>query len=395
MRICHVGSGFFPVPPLAGGGSERFLYNLAREQAKLGHEVHVLDLSWPEMGFITQDDLVQFHRLAPFRPLKRGIFLEAYFNWHLLKAVRGVVRKNRINILHFHTPIPCITCSLLTRACGLKIAMVLTVHNPLLSEDHLTRRFATWKSRLIYFPAWIGAIRKADSVVCLNSGMMEVATSIGRSHGRLFVVPTAADLERFYPQPRVQKKTGSILYVAVVNPFKNQEVIIRACATIAQLVSEILFVGAVSPGYGSYRKHLETLANFLGLGQKVKFLGSVPNEDLPDLYNQSQIYIHASFGEGMSLAVLEALSCGSFVIASDIPSHRDFIRPMENGLLFPPDDPTALAKEIANTLNDTELFKRVSSNAPRFARQDANWSAMCKRYMQIYEETMIGVKRKR
>jgi len=112
-----------------------------------------------------------------------------------------------------------------------------------------------------------------------------------------------------------------IICVSNLRPEKHLDVLLRAIAESRISSCELRIVGA-----GPKRRGLESLTDKLGITKQVEFLGS--RDDVPALLNQSDIFVHPSPAEGMSNAILEAMSAGSPVIAADIPANydREFLR---------------------------------------------------------------------
>ena len=140
--------------------------------------------------------------------------------------------------------------------------------------------------------------------------------------------------EEFYPKSeeeidKIRKKyeigkNPYLLFVSTIQPRKNIPNMIRA---FSQFISEnknmknTLLLIAGKKGW-DYEKSLEAPQKY-GIEKNVKFLGRVPEEDLPVLYSGAKGYINVSFEEGFGLPLLESMACGIPSVVSNIPAHKD------------------------------------------------------------------------
>jgi glycosyltransferase involved in cell wall biosynthesis len=160
------------------------------------------------------------------------------------------------------------------------------------------------------------------------------------------------------PQGAVRIVTTSRL-----EPPKGHAVLLRALAVTRASAPWRLRV----LGEGSQRDSLERLTVELGLADKVSFAGWTP--DPVSTLRGSDIFVLASRFEGHPLSLIEAMSCGLAVIATDCPTGpAEFIRPDDNGLLIPVDDVPAMASALARLVDDPELRARLGASAATIAK---------------------------
>lgn len=140
--------------------------------------------------------------------------------------------------------------------------------------------------------------------------------------------------------------------------YKGHDVVIEAIALLVQQHEHFQYVIA---GDGDDRPRLESLAQQLGVGQCVSFVGRVADADLPSLYDQADVFVMPSTGEGFGIVFLEARQRGCAVIASNADGSVDPLRDGADGYLVPPNDPPALAN-LLRTLAAAGLAPPMSSN---------------------------------
>ncbi len=141
-------------------------------------------------------------------------------------------------------------------------------------------------------------------------------------------------------------------------------------------------------GVGDRGPRLERLARDLGLGDAVRFLGAVPDADLPALYNAADLYVGASrrhdlLAEGFGISLVEASACGLAVVGGRSGGVPDAVREGETGVLVDPDDPQAVAAGINGLLADAGLRQRFGAAGRRAVETFYNWDRVATDLIRI------------
>jgi 1,2-diacylglycerol 3-alpha-glucosyltransferase len=158
-----------------------------------------------------------------------------------------------------------------------------------------------------------------------------------------------------------------ILVVGRLAKDKKIDVLIRAMADVTSThEAHLLLVGR-----GDDRERLEELVDSLDLREYVHFLGFVPEEDLPALYRQSDIFAIASDVEVQSIPTLQAAATGLPIVAAEAAALPELVQTNTNGHLVPPDDPAALAIAFRRILDDPEQAKRLGQASLKIGRPHA------------------------
>ena len=126
-------------------------------------------------------------------------------------------------------------------------------------------------------------------------------------------------------------------------------------------------------GDGNLREDLEKKAKDLEISDRVKFVGAVPNEKVPEYLAAADIYITCSRSDSASLGLLEAMAMGIPVVASDIPPNREWIADGQSGWLFPVGNQEDLSKALLRATEDPKNLEEVAmrGRAIALARADA------------------------
>jgi phosphatidylinositol alpha-1,6-mannosyltransferase len=197
------------------------------------------------------------------------------------------------------------------------------------------------------------------------------------------VVPLGTDPEQFQPgvsTTQIRRTYGLaggpwILTVARLDWHKGFDTVIRALPAVRAMHPNVRYAIA---GVGEARPYLERLVADLQLGDAVRFLGFVPEADLPALYNAADVFALVSrrydlLVEGFGIAVMEASASGVPVVAGREAGLIDAVRDGETGLLVDPYCPTAVAEGLNRLLADAALRKRLGAAGRRAVETYFNW----------------------
>lgn len=198
--------------------------------------------------------------------------------------------------------------------------------------------------------------------------------------------------ERFRPAPpeavaalraRYGLPERFILYVGTIEPRKNLPTLFAAYRRLLDRWPDLGLVVAGKPGWLT-RGTFQALRR-LGLEGRVRFLGYVPEEDLPPLYTAAAAFAFPSLYEGFGLPPLEAMACGTPVVVADAAALPEVVG--EAGLRVPPDRPEAWAAALEAVLSDPLLRARLREAGLRQAAR-FRWDEAAAQTVAVYEEVL-------
>jgi 1,2-diacylglycerol 3-alpha-glucosyltransferase len=143
-------------------------------------------------------------------------------------------------------------------------------------------------------------------------------------------------------------------------------------------------------GFGLQEKTLRRQAQSLGLDGHVTFVGYVPPDDLPALYNSADIFVMPSPEELQSIATLEALACGKPVLAADARALPELVKPGVNGYLFRSGDPANAAIWMKKLLDSRDQWPALGQSGVEGVQRHS-----LKKSIQSYEQLYKSVLEKR
>jgi glycosyltransferase involved in cell wall biosynthesis len=165
-------------------------------------------------------------------------------------------------------------------------------------------------------------------------------------------------------QIRYRLPARYILYVGALHPRKNLDRLVAAFARLKQggYPQKLLIV----TGKRTFRKYLLLHARGLGLREEIRILERVPRSHLPELYRRADLFVYPSLYEGFGYPVLEAMACGTPVVATERSSIPELTG--KAALLVDPEDEDGMAREMARLLDDAGLRKSLGGEGRERAR---------------------------
>lgn len=194
----------------------------------------------------------------------------------------------------------------------------------------------------------------------------------GVARERIEVIYPGVDSVWYCPDPRVSRaERPTFLYVGRLKRYKGVEIALRALSVARRARPDLTLEIA---GQGDDRPRLESMARAIGLGEAVRFLGFVREEEKRRLLRRAWALVFPSPKEGWGISNVEAAACGTPALASDSPGLRESVRHGQTGYLVPHGDVNALAERMLALAADPELVARLGRAARTFA-EGLSWEA--------------------
>ncbi len=231
----------------------------------------------------------------------------------------------------------------------------------------------------------------------------ELVWRFGAAPGRIAVIPCGVDLEMFRPIPReaalAEVGLGSgplLLSVGRLTPIKGFETLLRAFSHLTEWPDLRLLIvgGGIDDSWNGEPARLHRLAGELGVAGRVEFVGALPQERLPFYYSAAETVIMPSYYESFGMVALEAMACGSPVIASRVGGLAVTVQDEVTGFLIPEGNPDALATRIRALLADPPLRQRLGAAAQHWAA-GFRWPRIGRAIVSLYGRVAPGALEKR
>ena len=357
----------FHISELDIGGAESMLFMLATGLAERGHEVEVACLTGNgAVGNWLEKAGIPVH------------YLNARKSWppSLLLPLRKVIRNFKPEVLH-----------------------------NFLFHANMVGRFVGWVTGV---PAVICAVRVEDVersfrlwVDGATHWMMHRQTCVSESARRfthekssipmekLIAIPNAIDLSKFenLESGKLRRELDLdtdapiLLTVGRLSKQKGVQYLLRA---MPEVLSEISNTRLALVGAGEDEESLKALARELGIQEAVRFLGW--HAEIPEFLKDADLFVLPSLWEGMPNVILEAMASGVPSVATEVGGTPELVSDGETGVLVPPADSDALARNIIFLLQDRELRIRMGQNALERAKSHFSPEQMIARNERLYAE---------
>lgn len=233
---------------------------------------------------------------------------------------------------------------------------------------------------------------KSSLIVCTPSKWLYQKAKISILNAKdVHYIPNGVDINIFKPQEkdRIRKKIDLpndellLLYAAnkgSKSPWKDYNTVIESAEKIAeQLYPEKIRL--INPGYIN---KVEKKNNLI-----VHSLPYVSSEkEIAKYYQAADLYLHAANAENLPLAILEAMSCGIPVVASNVGGIPEIIEDGKSGFLVKPNDPLGMADRAVTILKDDNLYSVMCKRSREIIENDYSLDTMLNRYDELYQSVI-------
>jgi D-inositol-3-phosphate glycosyltransferase len=234
--------------------------------------------------------------------------------------------------------------------------------------------------------------RSATAVVATNSAEVSDLASLGVHRSSIRVVPWGVDTDLFNPEGPVAKRNGRprLLTAADLTQRKPLETLLRALTKVPG--AELLVVGgpaeAELPKDDNYIK-LAKFAATLGITDRVIFTGDVEYAAMPPLLRSADLVISTCQYVPSGTTSLQAMACGTPVIAPPVGGHMDAVVDGTTGIIIPPDRPALLAQRIRQLLAHPMLIEAYGVAAVDRVRSRYSWDRIAGETLAVYDRVTI------
>lgn len=415
LRVAMLSYHTCPLATLGGkdtGGMNVYVRELTRNLGRLGVHVDVFTRSQDEHVPHVLHDLCYGNRVVhipagPEIPLPKKE-LASYIPDFIAGVQRFVTEKDlHYDLIHSHYWMSGVAARDLKQTWG--IPMIHMFHTLGIMKNRIARceseiegEYRLQGERVV--------LKSADRIVIATAAEKDQLISLyNADSSKLVTIPPGVDTSRFYPiSPDEAKAVIGVptdkcmfLFVGRIEPLKGIDVLIRALALIYNSGSfgpcehYLTIIGGDPFNNGAQdmnaeMKRLQNLCQELGIGSLVVFLGKRSQDLLPYYYSAAQFVVMPSYYESFGMVALEAMACGTPVVASQVGGLAYLVENGVTGFMVPEGDPQVLADALIKLMQQPELRQRMSHNAEIYA-QSYDWQVISKRILNLYEEIINQV----
>ncbi|MGN6390732.1 MAG: N-acetyl-alpha-D-glucosaminyl L-malate synthase BshA [Gemmatimonadales bacterium] len=365
------------------GGSGAVATELGIDLARRGHEVHFITYDAP-FRLRGYTERIYFHQVET-RMGRYPLFDHYPYTLALASKQHEVVLREGIEVLHVHYAIPHATTAYLARQMlkgERSLRVITTLHG---TDITLVGQESSFYAITKF------SIEESDEVTAVSAYLRdETYRAFGCVSCDLRVIPNFVNLDEYRPAgngeaaPLAPPGTRVIIHVSNFREVKRVKDVVRVFARIRRAMPAVL----VMVGDGPDRVDAEAEARELGVGQDVRFLGRL--DSVASILQASDLFLLPSQTESFGLAALEAMACGSPVVATRAGGLPEVVEDGVSGILEPVGSVEAMGRRAVELLRDNARYTVMREAAIAKAREFSA-DRVVPMYEALYEETVRGV----
>ncbi len=398
MNIALIAPEFLP----NWGGAGTYTIELAKYLSKK-HNVHVISLRRKiDNGSVYSDEKIldffdnKIH-LHTISDANDTFLYNAAFQYSCFKRLPKICRENKIDINHADVPH---MSDVILRLIKSNKNMVTTVHTVI--EGHkqgilasgldFRNMDASERYTLGLFPILkliqTLYLKRSPTIITVSNWMKRLLEQNYGIKG-VNMIHNGIDHELFSPEKKNQEGLDTdkpvVLFSGRFIALKGINILIKA---MRQVISETKDVHFAFAGPEANMKWVRMFEHEGIPSNRYSFLGYIPHAEMPEIYSNSSIFVLPSLIESFPFSILEAMSSGSAVIASNVGGVPEIIDDGVDGLLVQPGDPGILAKKILFLLDNDSEIKKLSKKAREKILREFTSEIMSDRTEKIYEQIL-------
>ncbi len=369
MNIAHIVCVF---PPYKGGIGN-VAYNFGKIAQKNGHSVTIFT---PNYNNVTNDYNLNIVRLNPVFKYGNGAFLPQLF-----------FKLKKFNIVYLHYPF----------FGGAELVWLTKIFNKgkfkLIIHYHMDVNSISMITNILSVPSNLifnSLFKKADIITSASIDYIKnskLSKIYQKNKEKFYEVPFGVDTNKFFPlYKKVVQNHINLLFVGGLDRahyFKGIKVLFRAISYLNFNEWRLIVVGD-----GELKNDYVKLAKKLKILRNIKFLSGIDNEKLTEIYRNSDLFILSSINknEAFGIVLLEAMSSGLPVIASDLPGVNSVFTNGKQGFFVEPGNEKDLTEKINRFINNRDELKEMGQNARNLVLTKYNWKKIENKLEYLYKK---------
>ena len=361
----------FSIAGLHHGGAERVIASLCDHIDQDRFAISVC--WWLGVGVIGQELQSKGVELIGLPELKPDV--SPYLRFRVL---RDLCKERSIDVIHTHDT-GTLADAAQARLIGSKAKIVHTFHFG--NYPHLAKRYLLMEMLFARLAHRLVAVGHEQAILVQKSLRLTPArlTTLYNGVGNVIPIPGSQLDVNFRSGSEAPVVLGSI---STLTKQKGLPVLLDAASKLQQMQKDFVLLIV---GDGPMRPELEQQAHSLGISDRVRFLGWIPNA-ASNVLHLFDVFCQSSLWEANSIVLLEAMSAGVPIVTTNVGESEHVIDDGVNGLVVPSNDSTQLAAAMANLIDDSSLRAAMGANAKSKFAKSYTVDRMVKSYESIYAE---------
>ncbi|KTW26339.1 phosphatidylinositol N-acetylglucosaminyltransferase gpi3 subunit [Pneumocystis carinii B80] len=366
-NIAMVSDFFFPQP----GGIESHIYQLSQKLLDRGHKVIIITHAYNDrMGIRYSGNGVKVYYVPFFVIYRESTFPLIYSFFPLF---RNIVIREEIDVIHGHASLSSFCHEAILHARTMGIRTCFTDHSLFGFADAVS----IFTNKLLKF-----TLSDIDHVICVSHTCKEnTVLRAALDPHMVSVIPNAIVAENFSPDPnKASQDTITIVVVSRLFYNKGVDLLIATIPRICSLYSDVKFIIA---GSGPKAIDIEQMREKYMLQDRVEMLGSIRHEDVRDVMVRGHIYLHPSLTEAFGTVLVEAASCGLYVVCTRVGGVPEVLPPHMTIFSEPEEDDLVSATSRAiDALKEKRIRTDTFHNE---IKTMYSWTDVAERTERVYD----------
>lgn len=376
MRILMINTGVFPIP--SNTGTENHVYYLSKCLSEHGIKIDLVS------DIVGTPDLNGNVGICPINSPKLSIFDKGFNGYMLRHAIGGfyafkksmeLMKNNHYDIIHVHGRVAPFLLSIFMRQKDRNIPIVFTLHDD--PPSNIQPNYYIYRIAYKLFQDTI--VRKVDHIIVVHDKSKDRLKNIHIDQDNITVIPNGVDTNLFING----HNSSNRIVISVGSLIKR-----KGISYLLEAISNIDNIKVIIVGSGPEKDYLISLSKKLNITERIIFKSNISIQELVDCYSSSSIFVLPSLREALPLVILEAMSCGLPVIATNVSGMPDVIKDGYNGFLVEPANVEQLSEKIKLLINNDALRTEMSKNARKFVEEKLSWDSVIERIITVYEQIL-------
>lgn len=394
LRICQVSDGAAEYPPFGADTPSWETHRLSTALSDIGHDVQAIILPQAHGHYN-----YQIHH-SDFPYWRNRYFNKLLFGLGVPRVLRRLDTESPFDVIHFHSPIPA-AIGLMEGAT--KAKSVITWGDPAIGsarpENQVSDaiRIGRGLSNLTQVGSFLFqrvAVDSVDKIIVVSKAIKKALKAVHRlPDSKIEIIHPGVDTRLFKPAKDVEnvrsrlglpKNVPVVLCPARIAPLKAQVDLIEAIPILKKQIGsvKVVLVGHVTDS--RYFQEIVMRSKELAVRDCIEFRGVVSAQDFPLYYASSDVVVLASSREGLPSSLLEAMSCGRPIVATDIPGNREAIGDTGGVQWVPVHRPDLLSEKISVAIRDSNLREAAMSEGREMVAKNYSWEGVAFKTTSVY-----------
>jgi glycosyltransferase involved in cell wall biosynthesis len=368
--------------PPQSGGIGYYVYYLSKKLRERGAEITVITRG--SAGKTVKKVVngvnvfyVSFFPLYPFHVWIHGAFVN-----RLLKSLEP-----KLTLVNLHSPLP--------PPIKTSLPIITTVHSPSKRLRNVRPReiydFKSladqMQSMFVYPPIESKVFNLSTKITTVSLSVAMELKNYGLDPDKITVVGNGVDEKAFAPIQNKRCTEEYVLFTGVLRAGKGLFDFVECGRQVCKVRPDVKFVIC---GSGPFLGKLKEKVRILGLQRQIVFTGFADRNRLRKIYQNATVHVIPSYHEGLPSVLLEAMSCGLPVVATNVGGINEVISSGTNGFLVPPKSPKLMAEIILKLLDDCMLRKKIGEAARKTIEKRYTWDKVADNVIKCYEDVLMN-----